>query len=246
MDSLDKGESPDRVTKLDQTMNSQVGGLKDALENVFDTSRAVPLFEFRRLKRTFATDMVDRVKKAEQTLINYHKEHATAPRKRGLRLSERVKQQSTPLSCSTIPSSTIAIPSATVVSQSPGVFFAVSLSNNSIPIEDANKEDNGSGLRPDVYKKLRALCPDQVHTCDGKTLVELDNITTVAGTKSFKETPTFAIKNSFYNNPSDRDQMLAAAIATWQQAASTSCRDVQYTQAVSEKCSTGNVQRDSW
>lgn len=49
--SIQDGESPDKLTTLDTVIDGQIGGLGKAMEYVLDTTREVPLFEFRRLPR---------------------------------------------------------------------------------------------------------------------------------------------------------------------------------------------------
>lgn len=56
--------SPDRFTVLDKVLDGSIGGLGSALENVLNTQRAVPLFEFRNLA------MRERVEEAEQAVID--------------------------------------------------------------------------------------------------------------------------------------------------------------------------------
>ena len=74
--SIQNGNSPDKLTQFDQNFNSQVGGLGEALENILDTDRAVPLFEFRRLPGVKQPEMKDFVDKVEQALIAYHRANA--------------------------------------------------------------------------------------------------------------------------------------------------------------------------
>ncbi|KAF8856532.1 hypothetical protein BDZ45DRAFT_594090, partial [Acephala macrosclerotiorum] len=70
--SIAAGTSPDRLSQLDQVLDSSIGGLKDALENVLNTQRAVPLFEFRRLPSIQASGMQAFAAIVEQAVIDYH------------------------------------------------------------------------------------------------------------------------------------------------------------------------------
>ena len=102
------------------------------------------------------------------------------------------------------------------------------LSNNSVPIGDENNKNGGADLRSDLFKKLKALCPDNANTCDSKTPGEFDKVKTVVGHDSGEETIKFTIQDSHYDSTQERDQMIAAAVASWQQAVSKSCKEVKY------------------
>ena len=80
MQSIEDGRSKDRLSEADEVIDGSVGGLKDALENVLNTNRAVPLFEFRNLAGVKAADMKDKVTKAEQAVIDYHNTLGNPPR----------------------------------------------------------------------------------------------------------------------------------------------------------------------
>lgn len=113
-------------------------------------------------------------------------------------------------SCATTPvngctHTTPAVPTATVF-----------LSNNSVPISDENNKNNGADLRSDLFNKLKALCPDNSDTCDSKTPGEFDNVETVVGDEPSEETIKFTIQDSHYDSTKERDQMIAAAVASWQ------------------------------
>lgn len=70
--SIQDGNSPDRLSQVDHIVDGSIGGYGDALENVINTNRAVPLFEFRRLAGVRAADMEKHVTDAEQAVIDYH------------------------------------------------------------------------------------------------------------------------------------------------------------------------------
>lgn len=99
MQSIQDGKSPDRLSEIDQVIDGSIGGLKDALENVLHTNRAVPLFEFRRLAGVKTRDMKDRVSKYEQALVAYHKANTQAsarfmPNRRDADFSKTKRQDS--------------------------------------------------------------------------------------------------------------------------------------------------------
>ena len=80
--SIQDGISPDKLSRLDQAIDSSIGGLGNALENVFNSnpSRAVPLFEFRRLRGVIAGDMEGLVTRAEDAIVAYHNVNVNPPR----------------------------------------------------------------------------------------------------------------------------------------------------------------------
>jgi hypothetical protein len=143
-------------------------------------------------------------------------------------------------SCATTPvngctPTTPAVPTATVF-----------LSNNSVPIGDENNKNGGADLRSDLFNKLKALCPDSADTCDSKTPGEFDNVETVVGDEPSEETIKFTIQDSHYDSTKERDQMIAAAVASWQQAVSKSCKEVEYEDfedPTASGCGTGIVKR---
>jgi len=97
--SVQDGNSPDRLSE-DQLINGSIGGLKGALENVLNTNRAVPLFEFRRLPSVKTGDMKGCVDKAEKAVISYHEANAKPParfiRKRLDTKFSNIKRQGSP------------------------------------------------------------------------------------------------------------------------------------------------------
>ena len=84
IESIENGPSPDKFTELDRLVDGQIGGLGEALENVVDTNRAVPLFEFRNLGGKKPNELEDSVTKAAGALIDYHNKHKNPPRERKL------------------------------------------------------------------------------------------------------------------------------------------------------------------
>jgi hypothetical protein len=347
MQSIQDGNSPDRLSELDRIIDGQIGGLKDALENVLNTSRAVPLFEFRRLKSVKSGDMQSRVISAEKAIIDYHNSYANTSwliRKRLGAKYSHIKRQGASAACATatgtaakttapppttaalsmpscslqkqdpdqginkmgcvcgsttlplltvtsatdesqscsytaMPSSSISNPisietehwtsncqACTLVggigdaptctsvagctstaAATPTSTFAIFLSNNSLPIGDENNKNNGADMRTDVYNKLKALCPDNANACDSTKNAEIDEIPTIVGDGLGYETLTFTIQDSHYNSPHDRDRMLAAAVASWQQAVGKSCKEVEYkdeADPTASGCGTGPVKRD--
>ena len=78
--SIEDEKSPDRLSEVDKIIDGSIGFFGDKLENVLNTQRAVPLFEFRRLGKVVAGKMKDRVDKMEQAVIDYHNTFANPPK----------------------------------------------------------------------------------------------------------------------------------------------------------------------
>jgi hypothetical protein len=99
-----------------------------------------------------------------------------------------------------------------------------------------------------MFSKLQALCPSSAKECDSTTKAAIDDIPTVVDDNPVDETLTFTIQDSSYDSTDNRDRMLAAAVATWQQATAKSCKEVTYEayadQAASAGCGAGPVKRD--
>jgi hypothetical protein len=153
-------------------------------------------------------------------------------------------------SCATTPvtgctPTTPAVPTATVM-----------LSNNSIPIGDENNKNNGTDLRNLLYQELQKRCPDELRgkdkkgnpmgVCDTTSPIEIDHIKTVVGDEEGEEVFKATISNSGYYSTKERDQVLAIAVSSWQQAVSRSCKQVSYEETAQDTasgCGTGNVRR---
>ncbi|KAL8968353.1 MAG: hypothetical protein Q9183_002498 [Haloplaca sp. 2 TL-2023] len=120
IESIENGPSPDKFTELDRLVDGQIGGLGEALENVIDTNRAVPLFEFRNLRGLMPPGFENFVTEAEQALIDYHNKHKSPPQER--KLIKRVtqwlhqKRQTDIYGCSITPAPSVATASATTAS----------------------------------------------------------------------------------------------------------------------------------
>ncbi|KAF2795961.1 hypothetical protein K505DRAFT_359715 [Melanomma pulvis-pyrius CBS 109.77] len=329
IDAIEAGTTPDPITRVDQKEDGSVGRLGGKFENVLNTNRLVPIFEFRRLESTPPSGFGFLVQGVEDAIVAYHGQFANAPRL--LRKKQNVKYShikrdaptdacaaptpttaqgtdalppttpapnmpscslqnedpdkgidargcvcgSTTLplmtmpdatddsqSCSytAIPTSSIANPitiesqtytdncylctlvggvadtpscATTLVSgctpTTPAVPTAtVFISNNSIPIGDENNKNGGADLRNSLFQQLQKLCPDNENVCDSKTPAEFDNVETVVGDEPGEETLKFIIQDSHYDSTKECDQMIAAAVASWQQAVAKSCKEVEY------------------
>ncbi|KAJ4385964.1 hypothetical protein N0V93_008855 [Gnomoniopsis smithogilvyi] len=72
--------SVDGLSEFDTSIDGSIGGLKTATEHVYNTQRAVPLFEFRDLVHYPTTSEFESfMSQADQTIQELHKKFATAP-----------------------------------------------------------------------------------------------------------------------------------------------------------------------
>lgn len=154
--SIQDNRSPDRLSEADRVIDGSIGGLGNALENILNTNRAVPLFEFRNLAGVKVANMKDIVTKAEQAVIDYHHALGNPPQRLKTRGSERSvisKRQNPCASPSPTP-----LPSATPKLTCTGVDNAKWMGREALKIviptfcEDAEKQgvqdkDSGSLVR---------------------------------------------------------------------------------------------------
>ncbi|KAF2650990.1 hypothetical protein K491DRAFT_730354 [Lophiostoma macrostomum CBS 122681] len=110
----------------------------------------------------------------------------------------------------------------------PKPVLAIEISNNSIPIGNADNFDDGKDLRTDFYTQLQNICPDSSDHCDSTQTAEVHGIPIIIGEEVDFEVLSLVVQDSHYSSKDDRDRMLAAAMATWQQAVSKSCKEVEY------------------
>lgn len=70
----------DGLSDFDTSIDGSIGGLKTATEHVFNTQRAVPLFEFRDLVHYPTTSQFESfMSDADSAIQELHKKFATAP-----------------------------------------------------------------------------------------------------------------------------------------------------------------------
>jgi hypothetical protein len=79
-----------------------------------------------------------------------------------------------------------------------------------------------------MYSQLHAFCPDGGPSCNSTKDATIDKIPTIVGGGDEYETLKFVISDSNHTSTVNRDRMLAAAVATWQQAVSKNCKEVEY------------------
>ncbi|KAL9076016.1 MAG: hypothetical protein Q9157_003818 [Trypethelium eluteriae] len=142
-----------------------------------------------------------------------------------------------------------SVAGCTTTAPSPISTFAVNLSNNSVAIGSANKVNNGSDLRTNVYNQLRNLCPDDKNNCISTESAEIDEIATVVGHGVAWGSLKFTIADSRYDNTTNRDRMLSAVVASWQQASTRACQQVEYelerkVKSPGSGCGAGVMKRD--
>lgn len=142
MQSIQDGNMPDRLSTLDRIIDGQIGGLRDTLENILNTNRGVPLFEFRRLSSVKSGDMQSRVTNAEQAIIDYHNAHANTPRFIRRRLDAKyihIKRQSASAACAA------ATDTAAQTTAPPPTTAALSVHSCSLHNEDPDRGINSQG-----------------------------------------------------------------------------------------------------
>lgn len=70
----------DGLSEFDTSIDGSIGGLKTATEHVYNTQRAVPLFEFRDLVHYPTTsEFGSFMAQADEAIQALHKKFATAP-----------------------------------------------------------------------------------------------------------------------------------------------------------------------
>ncbi|KAL2011193.1 hypothetical protein VTN00DRAFT_3911 [Thermoascus crustaceus] len=68
------------------------------------------------------------------------------------------------------------------------------------------------------------LCPDDARACDSTTPATIDKVPTVVNGVNSQMDLKYTITDSAYNSTKERDRMLAAAVSSWERAASKSCK----------------------
>ena len=73
MTSIAIGTIPDDLTTFDTAVDSSIGGFKTALEYVLDTTRPVPIFEFRKLDNIETPETVSFAKRVDENVVYLHR-----------------------------------------------------------------------------------------------------------------------------------------------------------------------------
>ena len=71
--------SPDQLSAFDKNYDSSIGGLNTATENMYNSQRAVPLFEFRDLDPLKTTDFESFMGTVDSSIQALHQQFATQP-----------------------------------------------------------------------------------------------------------------------------------------------------------------------
>ena len=85
--SITDGTVPDALTTFDKQFYSSIGGFGTALENVPNTKRAVPVFEFRGLKQIRTWNTIHFAKAVDENVMTLYDMFGTAPTRRAKRTS---------------------------------------------------------------------------------------------------------------------------------------------------------------
>ncbi|KAG8528553.1 uncharacterized protein KY384_006725 [Bacidia gigantensis] len=213
-------------------IDGQIGGLKDALEYVVNTPRAVPLLEFRALASKGPVDMEVFNQSVDATIADYHTSCGyTVLSTNTVANPITIETQTYTAGCSACtlvggiadtPKCT-SISGCTTTSTAPSATFTVFLSNDTVSIGDAENANDGSDLRKNAFDKIQALCPDKSDHCDSKQHAVIEHVPTIKGEneENGKEKLTFT-----------------------QQAAKKSCKELDYVESSQNGCSpTGPVKR---
>ena len=70
------------LSSLDETVDSSIGGLKKATEEVLDTYHKVPLFGFRNLNQIRTSEWENFMKRIDESVQTIHQKFANAPAKK--------------------------------------------------------------------------------------------------------------------------------------------------------------------
>ncbi|KAI0427511.1 hypothetical protein F5Y09DRAFT_344619 [Xylaria sp. FL1042] len=93
MDDLQANRG-DRMSYGDKAYDGQIGGFGDKMEYALGTTRLVPLFEFRDLGGSVASQFQGLVVQAENEIIGYHRQFANSPTTPSSKMAKRhVKRQ---------------------------------------------------------------------------------------------------------------------------------------------------------
>ena len=87
MQSITDGTVPDALTTFDKQFYSSIGGFGTTLENVPNTERAVPVFEFRGLKEIPTWKTIKFAKGVDANVMTLYDMFGTAPTRRKKRTS---------------------------------------------------------------------------------------------------------------------------------------------------------------
>ena len=87
MQSITDGTVPDALTTFDKRFYSSIGGFGTTLENVPNTERAVPVFEFRGLEEISTWYTIKFAKGVDANVMTLYDMFGTAPTRRKKRTS---------------------------------------------------------------------------------------------------------------------------------------------------------------
>ena len=79
IESIADGTVPDALSKLDESVDKSIGGFKTDLENVKDTTRAVPVWEFRKLDNIPLDGTVKFAKRVGENVDAIHRRSKNSP-----------------------------------------------------------------------------------------------------------------------------------------------------------------------
>ena len=268
MQSITDGTVPDALTTFDKLFYSSIGGFGTALENVPNTERAVPVFEFRGLQEIQTWETIKFANAVDGNVMTLYDKFGTAPTRRNKRTSnmrspiqrrdndtvdgDTCDTSTMPLLSTTTtspssvpspsPSSTDAPPPSTIVSIKPTC--TVWLSNKPISIGNANEQDNGAPLRQQSFDAIKKHCPPSPATCDSD-LASVDDIWTLVAGNMQEISVQFETQVSNYSDDKTLNTMLDAGLSAWQQFSTKSCKKVPSMNGKVQNCDSSDpLKRD--
>ncbi|KAI0405878.1 hypothetical protein F4802DRAFT_596842 [Xylaria palmicola] len=171
----------DRMTVGDKAYDGQIGGFGDKMEYCLGTTRLVPLFEFRNLGGSVASQFETLISQAENEIISYHNMYRTpltppSP-KRAVR---QIKRQLSACPASTTSSTVTSAPSTTSTTSSETSSTPASITPAPTPPScELHTEDPDQGIN-------QAFC-----VCDGSvTLSILPATTAQSESCAYQSIPT--------------------------------------------------------
>jgi hypothetical protein len=217
---------------------SQIQKISDVLNGILRASPSPPILywpadtdemdidlePYGKIVVQYDPDQVPATNCEQGALVRVRVENRLAPvfEKPWPALSNQIKAQKKRANACNAPSVTTAVaPAATI-----GTDFVFNLSNNTVHVGDVTNANGGADYRTNMMAKLQSLCT--ASGCDSTKTSVINNINTVVDEASIPGKLIFTITDSSFESTAARDTMLAAAVATFEQAASKTCKEVPY------------------
>ena len=79
MQSITDGTVPDALTTLDSHLHKSIGGFGVKVENIANTNRGVPIFEFRGIPVFKTPETIKFAKDIDKNVVDLHRRFTTKP-----------------------------------------------------------------------------------------------------------------------------------------------------------------------